>query len=86
MVTGTIFVQGFNEGIGKDGIHYNDESSNFLLSERIIILDKIGQGASGVVYKAFDIQEMKIVAIKMISVFDRSINVHAYIYFMFYYY
>ena len=70
--SGTIFVNGFSEGIGKDGIHNSGSSSHFSLSERLVLLCNLGQGASGIVYKAFDLQDMRLVAIKMISVFDRG--------------
>lgn len=70
--SGTIFVNGFSEGIGKDGIHNSGASSHFSLSERLVLLCNLGQGASGIVYKAFDLQDMRLVALKMISVFDRG--------------
>lgn len=70
--SGTIFVDGFSEGIGKDGIHDNGESSHFPITERLVLLSNLGHGASGTVYKALDLQEMRLVALKMISVFDRN--------------
>lgn len=42
------------------------------MSERLIILCKLGQGASSIVYKALDLKVMKLVAVKMIQVFDRE--------------
>ena len=42
------------------------------MRDRLVILSQLGHGASGVVYKALDITEMKIVALKMISVFDKG--------------
>lgn len=42
------------------------------MSERLIILCKLGQGASSIVYKALDLKDMKLVAVKMIQVFDRD--------------
>ena len=70
--SGTIFVDGFSEGIGKDGIHIDDGGSNFLITERIVLVCNLGQGASGTVYKALDLSEMRIVAVKCISVFERG--------------
>lgn len=70
--SGTIFVDGFSEGIGKDGIHNNDSNSHFLITERIVLVCNLGQGASGTVYKALDLAEMRIVALKCISVFERG--------------
>ena len=65
-------MDGFSEGIGKDGIHDNGESSHFPITERLVLLSNLGHGASGTVYKALDLQEMRLVALKMISVFDRN--------------
>eukprot|EP01035_Chromulina_nebulosa_P019614 gene19614-25521_t len=100
--SGTIFVDGFTEGIRRDGIvnitspvnFTSDESGLFDInsnqiespvndslssiapkipvSERLVILCKLGQGASSVVYKALDLMTMKLVAIKMIPVFERG--------------
>jgi serine/threonine protein kinase len=42
------------------------------MKQRVCILRKLGQGACGVVYKALDITTMQLVAVKAISVFDRS--------------
>ena len=42
------------------------------MKQRLCVLCKLGQGASGVVYKALDLSEMRLVAVKMISVFDRT--------------
>jgi len=71
--SGTIFVDGFKEGIGKDGIHAAETSASKLgLHDRIVFLAKLGAGASGVVYKALDLWEMRLVAVKMIPMFDRG--------------
>eukprot|EP00595_Chromulina_sp_UTEXLB2642_P003491 CAMPEP_0196763408 /NCGR_PEP_ID=MMETSP1095-20130614/4022_1 /TAXON_ID=96789 ORGANISM="Chromulina nebulosa, Strain UTEXLB2642" /NCGR_SAMPLE_ID=MMETSP1095 /ASSEMBLY_ACC=CAM_ASM_000446 /LENGTH=772 /DNA_ID=CAMNT_0042116525 /DNA_START=666 /DNA_END=2981 /DNA_ORIENTATION=- len=100
--SGTIFVDGFTEGIRRDGIvnitspvnftnvesglfdinsnqidsPVNDSLSSIApkipVSERLVILCKLGQGASSVVYKALDLMTMKLVAIKMIPVFERG--------------
>ena len=71
--SGTIFVDGFKEGIGKDGIHAQETSSSKLgLHDRIVFLAKLGAGASGVVYKALDLWEMRLVAVKTIPMFDRA--------------
>ena len=71
--SGTIFVDGFKEGIGKDGIHAEETAASKLgLHDRIVFLAKLGSGASGVVYKAVDLWEMRLVAVKMIPMFDRG--------------
>lgn len=71
--SGTIFVDGFKEGIGKDGIHADETSASRLsLHDRIVFLARLGAGASGIVYKALDLWEMRLVAVKMIPVLDRA--------------
>jgi len=42
------------------------------MRERLPVLCRLGQGASSVVYKALDVTELRLVALKMVSVFDRS--------------
>ena len=81
--SGTIFVDGFAAGIGKDGIHHRPagsaaegpappSSSPLPLHDRVVIMARLGAGASGVVYKALDIWELRLCAIKMIPMFDRA--------------
>ncbi|CAM9282794.1 unnamed protein product, partial [Phaeothamnion confervicola] len=41
------------------------------MRERLAVLCKLGQGATGVVYKAFDLAELRVVALKVVPVFDR---------------
>ena len=41
------------------------------MKERLVILGRLGAGASSVVYKALDISEMRLVAVKMIPISDR---------------
>jgi serine/threonine protein kinase len=42
------------------------------MKERLVVLSKLGQGASSVVYKALDLQDMRLVALKMIHVHDKD--------------
>lgn len=72
--SGTIFVDGFTGGIGKAGINKSgsDNGESVPLEERLVILCRLGAGASGTVYKALDLQEMRLVALKMIPMFDRG--------------
>ena len=73
--SGTIFVDGFQGGgIGKGGIHATGGSSSGLLplQDRLVVLCRLGAGASGVVYKALDLRDMRMVALKMIPMFDRG--------------
>jgi len=87
--SGTIFVDGFINGIGTAGIRSSSGkgskdagatgSNSDLMSgmklpmrERLVVLCKLGTGASSIVYKAFDICDMQIVALKMVPVYDRA--------------
>jgi hypothetical protein len=45
--------------------------ARLVMGDRVILLCRLGQGASSVVYKALDLQSMHLVAIKMISVHER---------------
>jgi serine/threonine protein kinase len=71
--SGTIFIDGFQGGIGKGGIRSG--SSNLLkipMRDRLIILCRLGSGASSIVYKALDISTMRLVALKTINLYERS--------------
>jgi serine/threonine protein kinase len=66
-------VNGFCEGIGKKGIIDKDaESAKLPMRERLVMLCKLGQGASSIVFKALDLAEMRLVAIKMVPVHERD--------------
>lgn len=73
-------MDGINVAIGTNGIIRPDavtgimpKSNNKLpMRERLIVLCKLGQGASSIVYKALDLTDMKLVALKMIHVSDRD--------------
>jgi hypothetical protein len=41
------------------------------MSDRLVFLSKIGQGATSVVYRALDLKVMKLVAVKMLTIKDR---------------
>lgn len=71
--SGTIFVNGFGEGIGKNGLAVGSRYQTKLpMRERLVFLCQLGQGASSTVYKALDLTELRLVAVKMIPVFDRT--------------
>ena len=71
--SGTIFVNGFCEGIGKHGIKNKDaESTKLPMRERLVMLCKLGQGCSSIVFKALDLTEMQLVALKMVPVHERD--------------
>ena len=47
-------------------------AARLAMRERLVVLCKLGAGASSIVYKAFDISDMQIVALKMVPVYDRA--------------
>ena len=69
--SGTIFVDGFQAGIGTAGIRTSVADLRLPMKERLAMLCRLGSGATSVVYKAIDLVDMRIVALKMIPVFDR---------------
>ena len=71
--SGTIFVNGFGEGIGKNGIVNSTQHLRLPMRERLAVICRLGQGASSIVYKALDISEMRLVALKMVPVFERLV-------------
>lgn len=75
--SGTLFVDGFGEGIGKHGIVNSAQHLRLPVGERLAVMCRLGQGASSIVYKALDISEMRLVALKMIPVFERLVCVGA---------
>ena len=42
------------------------------MKDRLVVLSKLGQGASSIVYKAFDITRMKLVALKTVPIYDKE--------------
>lgn len=70
--SGTIFVEGFVPGIGTHGIQSSVRNLRLPMRERLPVLCRLGQGASSVVFKAIDVVDLRIVALKMVSVYDRG--------------
>lgn len=74
-----MFVDGIKVGISNNGIIRADavtgdmprHNNKLPMRERLIVLCKLGQGASSVVYKALDLNVMRLVALKMIHVNDK---------------
>lgn len=74
--SGTMLIAGFSPGIGERGLKLVDNDLEYVhkipMHERLVILSKLGSGSTSVVYKAFDLQEMRLVALKKISVSDKA--------------
>ena len=61
------------DGFGDDSSSQQVHDWKILpMKDRMVVMTKIGQGASGVVYKAFDIGRMILVALKTVSILDRE--------------
>lgn len=72
---GTFFVEGLKAGVGAEGIIRPNNGNNtrkLPMRERLIVLCRLGQGASSAVYKALDLTDMRLVALKMIHVTERD--------------
>lgn len=42
------------------------------MQDRVVVLGRLGEGATGVVYRAFDLLDLRLVAVKVIPVHDQS--------------
>jgi len=75
---GTLVVGGLHAGVGAEGIirgkkdnrHY--QIRKLPMRDRLTVLCKLGHGASSAVYKALDLTDLRLVALKMIHVNDRD--------------
>lgn len=70
--SGTIWLKGFGAQIGECGLGEQAASAGIPMQERLVMLQKLGQGASGVVFKAFDLVELRLVAVKVMPVNDKD--------------
>jgi len=52
--------------VGSASVNYTT------LRDRLVFLQKLGQGASGVVYKCVDLLTLDVVAVKIINIFDKA--------------
>jgi len=70
---GNIRLNGFEKDITRNGLRPCEEGNchNTNVSKRFAVMHKLGRGASGVVYKAIDLCQSKLVAIKILSLADR---------------
>lgn len=48
-----------------------DKNGKLTMRERLVILCKLGAGASSAVYKALDLTDMRLVALKTIQVYEK---------------
>lgn len=71
---GTFFVDGIKAGVGAEGIirpKTGTMGRKLPMRERIVVMCRLGQGASSAVYKAVDLTDMRLVALKMIHITDK---------------
>jgi hypothetical protein len=66
---GAMQLRGFVRRVSASGF---DPAETVPITDRMVRLFKLGQGASGTVYKALDLRAMRLVALKEITVFDDS--------------
>jgi hypothetical protein len=74
-----LVVDGLQAGVGAEGIVRLKKGDLIVASmvrrlpmrDRLVVLCKLGQGACSAVYKALDLTDMRLVALKMIHVNDR---------------
>jgi hypothetical protein len=79
---GMLVVDGLQAGVGAEGIVRLKKGDLIVASmvrrlpmrDRLVVLCKLGQGASSAVYKALDLTDMRLVALKMIHVNDRYVT------------
>ena len=67
-------IGGFHFQIGIYGIISDakpNKKTKMDFRKRVVILNRLGQGATGIVFKALDLIDMKLVAIKVIAISDR---------------
>ena len=77
-----LVVDGMQAGVGAEGIirlKKGDLQAGRMvrklpMRDRLVVLCKLGHGASSAVYKALDLTDMRLVALKMIHVNDRYIH------------
>jgi hypothetical protein len=70
--SGTILLDGFNGTIRDSGLGGRVEQVMIPMQQRLVLLDELGRGASGIVYKAFDLVDLRLVAIKSMPVNDKG--------------
>mgnify|MGYP005993764645 CR=1 FL=1 len=76
---GTLVVDGMQAGVGAEGIVrltkqellVGASARRLPMRDRLVVLCKLGHGASSAVYKALDLTDMRLVALKMIHVNER---------------
>jgi hypothetical protein len=77
LCVGTLIVDGLGLGVDSQGIQHPNRPANscrLTMRERLLLLCKLGSGASSAVYKALDVQDMRIVALKTIKVSEKLVK------------
>eukprot|EP00814_Leptocylindrus_danicus_P006213 CAMPEP_0116012772 /NCGR_PEP_ID=MMETSP0321-20121206/5321_1 /TAXON_ID=163516 /ORGANISM="Leptocylindrus danicus var. danicus, Strain B650" /LENGTH=872 /DNA_ID=CAMNT_0003482177 /DNA_START=760 /DNA_END=3375 /DNA_ORIENTATION=- len=70
--SGTLWVDGFGKAITNRGIKLGQSPlGSIAMRDRLVFLCKLGEGASGTVFKALDLCSLKLVAVKIISIADK---------------
>jgi serine/threonine protein kinase len=67
--SGTIWIDELEEPITELGSAAKNYTT---LRDRLVFLQKLGQGASGAVYKCVDLLSLDVVAVKIINIFDKA--------------
>jgi len=70
--SGTLWVDGFGKAITNRGIKLGQSPlDSIAMGDRLVFLCKLGEGASGTVFKALDLCSLNLVAVKIISIADK---------------
>ena len=69
--SGSILLRGFSKLIKADGFGPKEAKSRLSMEDRLIMMYELGKGSCGVVFKAFDIIDNNVVAVKIISLQEK---------------
>ena len=70
--SGSVLLRGLSKGIKLGGLGDKTPKNQAAMEDRLLMMNELGRGSCGVVYKAFDVIDRKVVAVKMISLKERS--------------
>jgi hypothetical protein len=69
--SGSILLRGFGQLIKANGIVQKEAKCRVAMEDRLIMMQELGRGSCGVVYKAFDVIDKHVVAVKIISLGEK---------------